>query len=315
MKKWKIVIIGAGYMAEEHAKAFASLNNVEFVGIYSRTFERAEKLAGKYQCSAFCSIREMYSATQADAVVIAVNELSMLQVYLESFSYPWICFIEKPVGINYSEAKVIVESAETRKAKVYVALNRRAYSSTRQAMDLLEKNDGGARLISITDQQDLESVRLSGQPEEVVKNYMYANSIHLIDYFNFFARGEVVSVNNCVAWNSRNPRYVVSTIHFSSGDTGVYQAVWDGPGPWSVNITNSNVRVELRPLERFAYQLRGERKLLDVEVDEIDIQFKPGLYYQATQVITLLEGKKACLASLSDAYASMKLCSDIYKLS
>ena len=38
MKKWKIALVGAGYMASEHAKAFASLPNVTLVGSDAKAF-------------------------------------------------------------------------------------------------------------------------------------------------------------------------------------------------------------------------------------------------------------------------------------
>ena len=41
----KVAFIGAGYMAEEHMRAFASLSDVTIAGIHSRTRERADKLA------------------------------------------------------------------------------------------------------------------------------------------------------------------------------------------------------------------------------------------------------------------------------
>lgn len=314
MKKWKIAIVGAGYMAQEHAKAFASFENVEIVGVCGRTFSRAEELALAYGARAYNNVTEMYNECRADAVVVAVNELSMPDVCLECFKFPWLCFLEKPVGVDLDAAEKILAAAVQTKVRAYVALNRRSYSSTRQALEKLQQHDG-VRLISITDQEDMVAARESGQPEKVVKNFMYANSIHLIDYLSLFGRGEIVRVESTVPWNPDNPGFVVATIHFSSGDVGVYQAVWDGPGPWTVVVTNSGVRVELRPLEFLAVQYRGERKLSPISPDEIDTRFKPGLHYQAQQIIGILNGQSTDLASIEDAVSSMKLCANIYGLS
>ncbi|MBK8188038.1 MAG: Gfo/Idh/MocA family oxidoreductase [Cellvibrio sp.] len=229
MKKWKVAIVGAGYMALEHTKAFASLGNVEIAGICSRTVSRAEELAANFQTKAFGNIAEMYDQTKADIVIVAVSELSMLSVCVECFNYPWLCFLEKPVGIDLREAEKILAAAEAKRARAFVALNRRSYSSTRQAIEKVQQHEG-VRLISITDQQDMAAAREYGTPEKVVRNFMYANSIHLIDYFSLFGRGDVVGVDSTLPWNPDSPGFVVSTIHFSSGDVGVYQAVWDNLG-------------------------------------------------------------------------------------
>ena len=45
---FKVAFIGAGYMAEEHLKAFSAQPEFEITGIYSRSILKAEKLAEKY---------------------------------------------------------------------------------------------------------------------------------------------------------------------------------------------------------------------------------------------------------------------------
>lgn len=312
-KVWKIAIVGAGYMAGEHARVFASLPEVSIVGICGRNRARADTLASKYKTSSFDNIAAMYEETEADAVVVAVNELSMLEVCFECFSHPWVCLLEKPVGIDLTEAEQIAAARRASSVSAFVALNRRAYSSTRQALEKLN-SDSSPRLISILDQQDLTSVRKAGQPEKVISNYMFANSIHLVDYFCAFGRGDIVSVEPIVPWNSACPHFVVATVGFSSGDVGVYQAVWSGPGPWSVTVTNQSARYELRPLERLGIQLRGERQLAYVAENAIDRDFKPGLLYQARQIVRFLSAGETSLVSVDEAVRSMALCAEIYGL-
>jgi predicted dehydrogenase len=311
MKKWKVAIVGAGYMAQEHAKALASIDSVALVGVCGRRRERADALANTYGMPVYESISEMFADTQADAVVVTVNELSMPQVSGEVFRWPWVSLLEKPVGVNLPVAAAIAAERRRADARAFVALNRRAYSATRMALQELGADDG-PRLVSVLDQEDLEAARASGQPEEVVQNWMYANSIHLIDYFTFMARGEVVSVEHAACWTPASPGFVAATIRFSSGDVGVYQAVWNGPGPWSVSVTNSSTRLELRPLEKLGVQRRGERRLTEVAPDPIDLEYKPGLRHQAEQLISALEGRKTSLATLDDAMRSMELCGRIY---
>jgi predicted dehydrogenase len=314
MKKWKIAIVGSGYMAQEHARAFTSLPNVEISGICGRSRQRAEAFAkANHGVPIYDSIAALYEGTRADAVVVAVNELSASKVCIEAFNHPWLCFLEKPVGVDLAQAETITAAAKSAGTRAYVALNRRSYASTRHALQELASDDS-VRLISVLDQQDMESARHGGQPEEVVSNYMYANSIHLIDYLNLFGRGEIVAVQPTSSWNANNPGFVIATVHYSSGDIGVYQAVWNGPGPWSVSVTNQQVRLEMRPLERLALQRRGERRQLEAAVDVKDIEFKPGLRYQAEQIIEVLEERPTNLATLAEATRSMSLCAQIYGL-
>jgi predicted dehydrogenase len=308
----RIAIVGAGYMAGEHAKAFANWPGVRIVGVCGRRRERAEALASAYGTTAFDSVDEMRRASGADAVVVAVNELSMKPVCEQVFAHDWAALLEKPVGLNLAQAREIEALANGRRA--WVALNRRAYGSTRAALAELEAlgGDAGPRLISVLDQQNMKDARAGGQPEPVVRHYMYANSIHLVDYLNAFGRGKVVDVETRVPFDAARPGHVVATVRFSSGDVGVYQAVWDGPGPWAVSVTNRRVRVEMRPLEQVAVQRRGERHLTALSADPRDTEYKPGLHVQAGWLLDELCGRPTPLASLAEATRSMALVAAIY---
>lgn len=300
-------------MATEHARAFSSLAGVKIVGICSRTRARAEEFGAAFGARVFDDIDDLYRQTSADAVIVSVNELSTREVSEACFAYPWVCLIEKPVGIDLPEATRILMSSRSSGVRAFVALNRRSYSATRRVIGELS-NDPSPRLISILDQQDLETVREAGRPEGVLRNYMFANSIHLIDYFSILARGHLASIDQIRPWTPDRPGFVVVALRYSSGDTGIYQAVWDGPGPWSVTVTNRNVRLELRPLERLGVQRRGERQLSEIPPDSIDTDFKPGLRWQAEQLVKALEGGPTMLASLEEATRSMAVCARIYGL-
>lgn len=313
MTPCKIAIVGSGYMAQEHAKAFASLPGVSIAGVAGRSRSRAESLAAQYGAKVYDDVAALWEGTQADVVVVAVNELSAPAVCEAAFRHPWVCLLEKPVGLDLAQAEALTQLAARQSARALVALNRRSYASTRQALETLAQDDS-PRLISVLDQQDREAARASGQPEEVVRNYMYANSIHLIDYLTLFGRGSVEEVTTPMPWDEQRPGHVVATVRFSSGDVGVYQAVWDGPGPWSVTVTNCQVRLEMRPLEKLGTQRRGERALSAAPADPIDSDFKPGLRHQAEQVLALLDGRPCSLATLEQATRSMALCADIYGL-
>ncbi|MHB8799682.1 MAG: Gfo/Idh/MocA family protein [Thermoanaerobaculia bacterium] len=314
MSSRDVAIVGAGLMAQEHARAFASIEGVRITGVCSRKRERAERLAAVHGAQVFESVDAMYRDVRPAAVVVAVNEVSARDVCSAVFRHPWVCLLEKPVGVDLAEAETILGWARRAGAKAYVALNRRSYGATRRARTEVRADDG-PRLISILDQEDMKAALERGKPEVVVRNYMFANSIHLIDYFTVFARGELVSVERPIPWTPESPGNVVATLRYDSGDTGVYQAVWDGPGPWSVTVTNPSVRLEMRPLERLGVQRRGERGTTEATPEQLDLDFKPGLRWQAEQIVRAMSGETADLATLADATRSMTLCAALYGLS
>ncbi len=313
MTKVKVAIIGAGNMAREHAKAFADIPGVTLAGIHSRTRSRAESLAKEFNILSVCdSIEELYDKTCADLVVITVFELSMRPVSEACFAYPWTLLLEKPAGYNMQDAGAICAAAESKGSKAYVALNRRYLSSTRAALNDF-KNLHGPRFIRVQDQQDQAAALAAGQPPSVVENWMYANSVHVIDYFRMFGRGKIVRVEPVVPWTPEAPGTVVAKIEFEKGDIGIYEGVWNGPGPWAASINTPEKRWEMRPLEQACYQNRGERTLNTVEIHPWDRDFKPGFRLQAEMAVKTALDEPSDLPSLSNALETMRLVEAIFQ--
>tara|TARA_B100000674_G_scaffold446475_1_gene413426 strand:- start:1267 stop:2175 length:909 start_codon:yes stop_codon:yes gene_type:complete len=299
-------------MASEHLRAFASCPEVQLVGIHSRRAHLAESLAKAYQgLKVFPSIDALHHETCADLVVIAVPELACQAVCEKAFHYPWTLLIEKPVGYQLAQARQIEQTAKALGAKAYVALNRRFYGSTLQLQNALQGIET-PRVVTILDQEDCESALAAGQPPEVVQNWMYANSIHLIDYFAQLCRGEHLHTQILEPWNPENPGPVVAHLQFSSGDIGLYQAVWNAPGPWSVAVSTAPMRAELRPIEQLSLQKAGSRQAELQTADPLDQQFKPGLLRQAQAAILAAHGQASMLPSLKEANRTMALVASIY---
>jgi predicted dehydrogenase len=310
----KVAIVGAGYMAREHIRAFQDIPGVQIMGIYSRTRARAEEMAAQFDIPTVCdSVSELYDITQADLVVVTVPELAMNAVSRACFDYPWTVLLEKPAGYNLADAVEIETAAQANNRRVFVALNRRHYSSTQTVLNDL-KELPGQRYIRVQDQQDQVSALKAGQPKTVVDNWMYANSIHVIDYFLMLGRGKICAVEPIIPWNPDEASYVVAKISFDSGDVGLYEGIWNGPGPWAVSINIPDKRWEMRPLEQAAFQIAGQRRLAVVESHLWDTQFKPGLRLQAEKVVAAAKGEGNELPTLQDAMESMRLVRAIFGL-
>jgi hypothetical protein len=107
---------------------------------------------------------------------------------------------------------------------------------------------------------------------------------------------------------------VLAKIDFTSGDVGLYEGIWNGPGPWIVSVNTPEQRIEMRPLEQVSVQLRGTRAVSLLEIDGDDKTYKPGLRYQAGQAVAAARGEAADLATILDSWHSMKLVADIFGL-
>jgi predicted dehydrogenase len=309
----QVAIVGAGRIAREHTRAFRSIPGVKLVGIQSRTRARAESLAKEFGIDAvFESINELYTCTEADLVVVAVSELAMKETALDCMKYPWNILLEKPAGISVSEAEELFAVATARSRNdVAVAFNRQHYSVTQAVLTDLRHNNG-LRHIRVLDQESRAAAKAHGYPDEVIAKWMYTNSVHLIDYFRMFARGKIAHIQNAIRWDPENPGAVLSIVHFDSGDVGVYEAVWDTPGPWAVSINIPDVHWEMRPLERGSLQHLGQDRT-SIPVHERDLSFKPGFWLQAEKAVNACRGHQTDLPTLADSLFTMRLVERIYE--
>ena len=88
--------------------------------------------------------------------------------------------------------------------------------------------------------------------------------------------------------------------HGQMGKTGndaifTYCADWNAPGRWSVYVNTEKHKLIFMPLEKLKIQDKGSIQIKDVEIEDeqIDIDFKPGLFKEVEAFLTCDTGE-AC---------------------
>ncbi len=311
--KVRVAIIGAGYMAQEYFKALSQFSQIEVVGIFARNKNAALAIVGEesdvYIAS---SVEDLYLKTLAHAVIVAVSELGTPKVMEAVFLYPWKSLVEKPVGINFESASRIVQNARESKRISFAALNRRYYDSILTTQVELNKTVG-KRVIRINDQENTAKARMLGYPEEVVKNWNHANSIHLIDLFLFFARGKAETIASKFTKLGAESFLVESRIEFSSDDIGLYSCYWNTASSWSLNVNVDALEFELRPLEVMRFRNLESMVWHEHARNELDIRFKPGIYRMCLDFLNAIQGLESSLQTIDQALISRTLIDSIYE--
>lgn len=308
----KIAFIGAGSMAREHIRAFKARPDAELAGIYSRTKPRAEALAQEFGIPLVCdSVADLARRTEATLVVVAVPELALNAVAKAAFAESWSVLLEKPAGYSFADAQDIESAARGRASPVMVGFNRRFYASTMKLKASLDAYDG-TRFVHIQDQQSFAEARRYNHPEPVVENFMYANSIHVIDLARHLCRGSIVGVNRIMPWRGEATEVVLTHLAFESGDAALYEGLWRGPGPWSCSVSTAQRRWTMQPLERLSFQNANERAQNTVEPDPIDASFKAGFARQAEAVLARANGRPSAAVSIAESLQTMELIREIF---
>ncbi len=305
-KKFRIAIIGAGYMAEEYLRVLSN-KRVECEAIYSRTYRKSKLLKKKYNVKKiYKNLNDLKLDKKINALIITVNEVSTFSILeeLNISNYKILC--EKPVGVNYNQTRKLFSKIKNN--NFYIGLNRRFYSSNIEAKKIVNK-EKGKRFISIRDQQ-FQNTKINF----VNKNIMYCNSVHLIDYINLYARGKIVKIQRLKKLKNSQFSENITRLIFSSKDEVIYHCNWNSPGIWSVNIIQENQRCEMKPLESLIHEkiIKGKRKRIIFKTTHEDNNFKPGLFLQVNEYLKMLTNKKHKLVNLKDYFETVKIIKKIY---
>jgi UDP-N-acetyl-2-amino-2-deoxyglucuronate dehydrogenase len=108
MKVWNFGIIGAGLIADFHARAIASLGNARLAGICGSNPVKAEKLADKYGCRAFSGMEEMLASADIDIVTVATPSGAHMEPVLEAAKYGKHAICEKPLEISLDRIDAMI---------------------------------------------------------------------------------------------------------------------------------------------------------------------------------------------------------------
>lgn len=121
MEKIKVALIGAGYIANYHARGLQSMPDVEIVAVAAIPIESAKVFAEKYGIKeATDDALSLAERTDIDAVVIATPNKFHAPFAIEFLKNGKDVFLEKPMAMSYEEGLLIKETAEANSQLVMV---------------------------------------------------------------------------------------------------------------------------------------------------------------------------------------------------
>jgi predicted dehydrogenase len=294
-------LIGAGYMAVEYAKVLGGLGT-EFT-VIGRSATSAESFEKKTGIHALTGGAERHIDRSKEIppfaiVSVGVKELGSVTMDLIEYGVKKI-LVEKPGALNREQLEEVARAAQAANASVWVAYNRRFYASVIEAKRIVEE-DGGVTSFCFEFTEWSHEIENLDKPREVLESWFIANSTHVAD-MAFFLGGFPERIS-CYTAGSL-PWHPSSCVFSGAGisKTGAlfsYQANWDGPGRWGVEVCTKAHRLIFRPLEKLQIQNRGSVSVDSVEIDDsLDKEYKPGLY---RQVDMFLSGRYEDLCTIDE---------------
>ncbi|USD32714.1 MULTISPECIES: gfo/Idh/MocA family oxidoreductase [Vibrio] len=296
-----IWLVGSGLMSIDYAKVLESQQHDYLVigrGKRSATDFTAQTGKEVIQGGLESFLDSAPELPKAAIVSVGVAQLYETTLALIEAGVKKI-LVEKPGGMSQIEVDTLHQRSQTNACKVYIAYNRRFFSSV-LALENKIKEEGGVTSFNFELTEWAHVIEKIDKPESALKKWFLANSTHVAD-LAFYLGGrpkELASfVQGKLAWHPAASVFSGAGIS-DSGALFNYAANWESAGRWSVEVLTKENRYILRPIETLQVQRRGTIPIVDIDIDNsLDLQFKPGLY---KQVESFLSGDDKFLCKIEE---------------
>ncbi len=116
-----VAIIGAGFMGQTHASAYAEMSNVRIAGIADNDSAKSSQLAKKHNTAVYGSFDNVLDDESIDIVDINVPPVFHREYVLKAVQAGKHVICEKPIALTHDDADAIVEATENAGVKFMVA--------------------------------------------------------------------------------------------------------------------------------------------------------------------------------------------------
>ena len=311
--KKSVLIIGAGYIANQYAIALSNLK-IKDVTILGKTKENLQKfkefpnfeiIDGGYE-------RNLSKIKKKDLVIIAIpiEELTNTAKKVIENGHSRI-LIEKPGSVfknDLLELKKIIK-----KEKVRIAYNRFFYPSFHKLLSLVQ-SEGGITSCKFDFTEWLHTIEIEKYDTKICNRWGISNSLHVISMvLGLIGMPKKISTfqMGSLEWHPTGSIFVGNGI--SEKDIPFsYHANWGGGGRWGIEVITKENIYRLIPLEKLFVSKKGSIKWEEVNLQNPFLDVKEGI---AEEIATMLNDeldKKVGMISLTDAIEFNEIAEEIF---
>jgi predicted dehydrogenase len=290
--KNKVLIVGSGFMAKEYLVVLKAMSKGAIV--VGRGKEKIELLKNEFPEFEFrYGGLDKYLDSDKEIPEYAINASSINQLFATTkmllHAGVKSILLEKPGALFLKDLEEIEQLSHQRDSNVYIAYNRRFYSSV-QTLKKEVLHDGGIKSAHFEFTEWAHTIDQNKFDDEVLNKWIVSNSAHVIDtVYHLIGKPEnmfnMVSGEGKIPWHSSGSIFIgmgksVNNIPFS------YHSNWNSAGRWAIEISTVKRRFYLKPMEKLFAQKLGTVSLDEIELDDsLDIKYKPGLYSQVQKFL------------------------------
>lgn len=306
----KLAVIGYGNIAKKHIAVFRALG-CHIVASCNRS-DTSNALAKQEGIPVtYTNYFKMVEKEKPDAILNCVSFDNIYETTLDLIPLKIPLLIEKPAGTSLGELEALIRIQQQHDTLVQVALNRRHYSIFEKAINHIGGQDKISMISLEWSEAPIRARSIKGYSDGQISKLLYANSIHGLDTLCWFGGG---LAECCIHTNVASGAF-----QWSMQLSGVsckkilvnFSSSWGSPVPWRMNFYSSGERCEFAPLETCRVYSEGSAAPVALEPDEVDVNYKAGLFKQAQYFLESLTCRKN-LHDLDSCLNSTQLAEALY---
>lgn len=229
MKKIRTAVIGAGKVADSHASILAALPDSELVAISSRTREKAERLAARYDAKAYTDIPTMIQHMDVEAAIVCTPHPSHAAPAIEALECGAHVLVEKPLAASLADCDAMIAAAERHHVQLGVISQRRWYEPSQRVKTAIDAGKIGKPVLGIVtllgwrDAAYYASDPWRGKWDTEGGGVLVNQAPHQLDLLLWYM-GEVEELFGC--WANLNHPYIevedtaLAIVRFKNGGLG-----------------------------------------------------------------------------------------------
>ena len=267
MKCWNIGIIGAGMVADFHAKSIEHLPNTKLVGFCDGGSGRAKQLAEKYQCKVFKDYTEMLRSDEIDIVTIASPSGLHKEPAVEAAKQGKHVLCEKPLDITLERIDEMIAAHAEAGTQLGGIFNYRFTPGVRAIKEAIDKGRFGVLTHIAVDvpwwrSDEYYKSKWRGTWALDGGGALMNQSIHMVDMLQYFA-GPLHSLQAytaTLAHTIQTEDTATAIVRFKNKALGsIYGSTASFPGqPRKISITGDAGTVVMEDNQVKVWQFREE---------------------------------------------------------
>jgi len=307
------LIIGAGWMGKQYAKALHEMN-VNDVTIISKNDEKATLLGKEFGYTAIGGGYEknLEEMKKMDLVIITtpVHLLIPVTEYAVKNGQNNI-LIEKP-GSLYPQ-KLLELSKKSSEPKIRIAYNRLVYPNF-HLLKYLVKKEGGILSCFFSFTEWIHTINFQNNISEVYNRWGIANSLHVISMVeDLIGNPKEFSSNQLgkLDWHPSGSIFVGSGITDKEIPFS-YHSNWESSGRWGIEIMTKENAYRLIPLEELHVCQKGTTEWKKVSFEKAFSEVKEGVAEEIAVMLSKNLPKELELPNLEKAAELNRLAEKIF---